>query len=305
MSTTRVRARHRMLRLAAAWFAASSMPASLAAQAICSAPHSSPTLSQSGSIGTLAPGAGWVQISGYAQNATESFNPVGDRQRFVAGSEFRTRSAFVTAAAGVTPGLELWAQIPIHRLTVDGPGGASRGNGVGDVRVATRVTADLVGSSLPLALRAGAKIPGSDFPVDARLLPLSEGQTDLELSLESGRAFEALPVYLVGWLGYRWRAENATADRDPGNEWFAHAAVGGAAGRLNWEVGTDILRGEAPRAQGFTLENEGRRLVLLVPTLGYAVGPGRLEATLQSPLSGRNLPAATGLSVGYRALWGF
>ena len=31
----------------------------------------------------------------------------------------------------------------------------------------------------------------------------------------------------------------------------------------------------------------------------------RLEVELQQPLSGRNLPAATGLSMGYRALWGF
>lgn len=281
------------------------LPLPLTGQAICSAPHSSPTLSQSGSISTLAPGSGWVQLSGYAQNATESFNPVGTRQRFVAGSEFRTRSAFVTAAAGVARGLELWAQIPLHRLTVEGPAGASRGNGVGDVRFAARISADIFGSSLPIALRGGVKVPGSDFPVDARLLPLSEGQTDIELSLESGRSLDPLPIYVVGWLGYRWRSENATAAREPGNEWFAHGAVGGGLGRFNWEVGTDLLRGEPPIAQGFTLDNEGRRLVLLVPTLGYAVGPGRLEATLQSPLSGRNLPAATGLSIGYRALWGF
>jgi hypothetical protein len=55
-------------------------PSSAAAQAICSAPHSSPTLSQSGAIRTLPQGAFWLQASFYGQNATESFNPLGDRQ---------------------------------------------------------------------------------------------------------------------------------------------------------------------------------------------------------------------------------
>ncbi|MBT8336057.1 MAG: transporter, partial [Gemmatimonadetes bacterium] len=277
----------------------------LAGQAVCSAPHSSPTLSQSGAIRTLEPGSGWIQLSGYAQNATESFNPEGTRQPFVTGAEFRTRSAFLTAAVGVAWGLELWAQLPLHDLAVEGPGGSSDGDGVGDLRFAARLGSDLVGLDLPVALRAGVKVPGSDFPVDARLLPLSEGQTDVEVSVETGRSVGALPIYWVGWLGYRWRFENETADREPGDEWFAHAAVGGGIGRFSWEIGSDVLRGRAPRAQGFSLDNEQRRLVLLVPTVGYGFGPGRLEATVQHPLSGRNLPAATGLSIGYRALWGF
>jgi hypothetical protein len=262
-------------------------------------------LSQSGAIHTLAPGAGWLQLSVYGQNATESFNPVGERQPFVAGNRFRTRSAFVTGAVGVRRGVEFWAQIPVHRLSVEGPAGASRGNGVGDIRLAARIGPQSLGIDAPIALRAGVKIPGGDFPVDARLLPLTEGQTDFEVSLESGHALSELPLYVVGWLGYRWRGENAAAAREPGDEWFAHAAVGGGMGAFNWEVGAEVLRGGPPTAQGFTLDNEGRRLILLVPTLGYDVGPGRLEFTLQSPLSGKNLPAATGLSLGYRALWGF
>ena len=281
------------------------LPLAARAQAVCSAPHSSPMLSQSGAIRTLTPGAGWFQLSVYGQNATESFNPIGDRQPFIAGNQFRTRSAFVTGAVGVLAGVELWAQIPVHSLAVEGPAGASRGNGVGDVRLATRVGAEAFGLEAPIALRAGIKIPGGDFPVDARLLPLTEGQTDFEVSIESGHALSGLPLYVVGWLGYRWRGENATAAREPGDEWFGHAAVGGGIGAFSWEVGADVLRGGTPTAQGFTLDNERRRLILLVPTVGYDVGPGRLEFTLQSPLSGRNLPAATGLSLGYRALWGF
>ena len=105
-----------MLRTVLALGAALLSPVALAAQAVCSAPHSSPTLAQSGSIETLPAGAGWLQISAYAQNADEFFNPLGDRQPFLAASEFTTRSAFVTGAVGVVEGLEIWAQAPIHRL---------------------------------------------------------------------------------------------------------------------------------------------------------------------------------------------
>lgn len=41
-----------------------------------------------------------------------------------------------------------------------------------------------------------------------------------------------------------------------------------------------------------------------LPTLGVTVAGGRLEATAQIPVSGRNLPAGPGLSLGYRLAWG-
>ena len=56
---------------------------SLSAQAICSAPHSSPTLAQSGSLRTLPPGAGWIQASIFGQRATQFFDARGDRQPFL------------------------------------------------------------------------------------------------------------------------------------------------------------------------------------------------------------------------------
>ena len=44
-------------------------PLSHSGQAICSAPHSSPTLAQGGSIGTPPVGGGWAQISLYRQHS--------------------------------------------------------------------------------------------------------------------------------------------------------------------------------------------------------------------------------------------
>lgn len=279
-------------------------PEVASAQAVCSAPHSSPTLAQSGSIRTLSAGAGWVQLSVYGQRARNFFNPLGDRQPFLADSRFDTRSVFVTAAFGLVDGVEVWAQMPTHRLTVDASSGSSTSAGVGDVRAALRVGSELFGLSWPVALRVGGKVPGSDFPVDATVLPLTEGQTDFEVSLESGRSLGGAPVYVMGWVGYRWRGENVAAARRPGDERYAHVALGGMAGDLTWEVAADGLWGTAPLAQGVRLTGERRRLLQLLPTVGYGVGAGRLEVTAQIPVYGRNLPAGAGVSAGYRLAWG-
>ncbi len=280
-------------------------PSALSGQAICSAPHSSPTLAQGGSLRTMPAGAGWAQVSLYAQRATEFFNPLGNRQDFLADSRFDTRSAFITASVGVVEGVELWAQVPLHRLSVNATSGTTTTNGVGDIRMAARVGPGVVGLDLPVALRFGAKIPGSSFPVDATVLPLTEGQFDMEASIEGGRTLGEGQTYLMGWVGYRWRGENTKASRRPGNERFGHLAVGGDVGDVSWGLGADLLWGAPPRAQGVTLSDEGRRLLQLLPTVGYAVGPGRVEFTTQLPVWGRNLPAGVGLSVGYRSAWGF
>lgn len=289
---------------AAVAVAASALVQPLSAQAVCSAPHSSPTLNQSGAVGTLPAGAGWGQVSIYQQRSHEFFGPDGARRSFLAASEFLTRSLFLTGAIGVVEGLELWAQAPVHRLSVESAGGGSESTGLGDIRFAARVGPELFRWAVPLAVRIGVKLPGSEFPVDATVLPLTEGQRDVELSLESGYELGDLPLYLVGWAGYRLRARNEDAAREPGDELFAHLATGGTLGLLAWEVGAEGLWGAAPRAQGLELPGDKRRLLQLLPTLGIRVPGGRLELSAQLPVAGRNLPTGPGLSLGYRATWG-
>ena len=82
---------------------------SLSGQAICTGPHSSPTLSQGGSISSLSLGGGWVQLSLYRQCFDQFYNQNGDLQDFLASGEFLTRSVFLTASVGVIEGLDLWA----------------------------------------------------------------------------------------------------------------------------------------------------------------------------------------------------
>lgn len=279
-------------------------PTPSSAQAVCSAPHSSPTLFESAGNRTLPHGQGWLQISSSFNRATETFNPFGDRQDFLANSVFHTRSAYVTAAYGIYEGVEIWAQMPIHHLRVDAANGESRKTGIGDIRTALRISPAVFGVEAPVALRLGYKVPGAKFPVDATELPLTEGQQDFEVSLESGWQPDNLPVYLAGWAGYRWREENTDTGHRPGNETFAHVAVGGAMGTVGWQVGVDALWGETPTDQGLRLTQQQRRLVQIVPSLAAPAGPGVLELSAPMPISGRNLPASYGLSVGYRLSFG-
>ena len=143
-------------------------------------------------------GGGWVQISGLGQRANEFYGSAGSRRDFIGASRFDTRSAFITGSVGVLSGLEAWAQVPVHHLTVQSLGGDARSTGVGDVRVALRMGPELVGVEFPVAVRLGAKFSGSEFPVDATQLPLTEGQTDWEASLESGLPLGETGLYLMG-----------------------------------------------------------------------------------------------------------
>ena len=281
------------------------LPLSLSAQAICSAPHSSPTLSQGGSITTLPPGGGWAQISLYRQRSLSFFNQNGDVQDFLAASDFLTRSVFLTASVGVAEGVDVWAQVPIHNLDVTSDGGNSASSGVGDLRFAVRITPAIFGFDAPVGLRFGSKLPATTFPVDATILPLTEGQRDYEISLESGTALDFLPIYVAGWVGYRYRGLSDVRAYNPGEEAFGHLAVGGAFRDLTLELGADALWGQPPTVTGLTLADDAaRRLFQLVPTVGYPVGPGKVEVSGQFPLAGRNLPNGVGIAVSYRTTWG-
>lgn len=275
----------------------------LPAQAICSAPHSSPTLAGGGSIGTLPTGTGWVMVSGLRQRSGSIFNSQGDRQPLLADGSFQSTSLYWSAGVGLADGVDAWMQLPVHRMHYEDDGGTRDRAGIGDARVALRLSPALLGATLPIALRAGVKVPGSAFPLDATVIPLTEGQTDFETSIESGRLFRDA-VYVLGWVGYRWRTENRDAARKPGNETFMHVATGTAIGGVRLEFGADLLFGAPPRQLGFAVPASRRRLLQFSPTITRKTGPGDLEFTTVLPVVGRNLPTGAGISVGYRLGWG-
>lgn len=291
------------LRLGAALAAFAAAGTSLHGQAVCSAPHSAPILTSAGSIGTLPPGSGWVQFNVYRVRSDRFFGPSGISQPFIADARALTTSAIATAAVGLIPGVEAWAQLPVHSLDYRDESGDLSRTGLGDPRISVRVDASVLGLDAPVSLRAGLKLAASEFPVDARILPLTEGQADREVALETGHAFGSVPAYLIGWVGYRWRGTNDRIGRKPGDERFAHVAVGGSMKAVRWELAIEALSGLTPQQAGFGVPSSRRRLVQLNPTVGLDLGPGVLEAGGQVPVSGRNLPTGAGLGLGYRIGW--
>lgn len=282
---------------------------SAGAQGVCAAPHSTGGLSSGATVSTLAPGAGWLELSVLRWVSDDFFSTDGDVRPLLADGVVTTHSVYLTGSVGVLPGVEVFAQAPIHDLRFQDQTGRRARTGVGDVRAAVRVSGQAVGLPIPVIFRGGVKLPGSDFPVDATIIPLTEGQRDWELSVEYGRNLvQTSPLapptlYGVAWLGYRWRELNAAAARRPGNELFGHAAVGGLLDPFDWELGIEMVLGQPPVQQGFELEGARRELWQVTPTLSYPLGPGRASLSAQVPLAGRNLPAGPSFSVGYGLSW--
>ncbi len=281
------------------------LPGGLGAQAICAAPHSSPSLRSSGSIETIEPLTGWVQVSFFRQRSTEFFNQLGDLQPLLANTAVRTNSIFVTSAFGITEGLEVWGQLPIHDLESTSSAGDSGRRGLGDPRFAVRVGSELLGlPHLPVMVRGGVKFAGTNFPVDATIIPLSEGQTDWEVSLETGYYFSgAFPLQVIGSVGYRWRRLNEDNGRKPGDERFAFLSVGGPQSGWRWSLAVEALWGKAPVDNGLKLTSSKRKLIQLDPSLAYQLGRAEVEVALRLPVAGRNLASANALTIGFYVPW--
>ena len=251
-----------------------------------------------------APGEGWIEVSVFHHDTDEEFRSTGEVEPFFADGRMIATSVYVNGTLGLVPGLDARVQAPVHRFEFDDAGGERTKTGLGDVRGWLRVGPRVLGAADPLpvriALRGGVKLPGSDFPVDAEVIPLTEGQRDWELVLEVGRSLHPLPLYVKGWAGQRWRERNEEILWNPGNETFVFLAAGGTAGRLSWEVAGEGLWGDPPVKEGIRLESEQRKMIQLLPKVGVATGLGdaRLQLGARVPLDGRNLPAGPSLRVG-------
>jgi hypothetical protein len=261
---------------------------------------------------TEAPGEGWLEVRAVHHRTDVRFGPEGTIEPlFNAESRSITTSTFLTAAVGLLPGLDAWAQVPFHHLQFNDIVRDRSSTGLGDPRLFLRAGPKAFGLDigLPIAVRGGVKFPVGDFPIDAEIIPLSEGQRDWELLVELGYSLHPLPMYVMGWAGYRWRTFNDRIDRKPGDERLLHAAAGGSLGAFTWKLAVDGLFGTPPVRRlpstglEIELERNTRRLVQLLPTVGWTIGPGAVELGARVPVDGRNLPAGPALTLGYFVNW--
>ena len=255
------------------------------------------------------PGTGWVDIGIAHQNTREKFDRSGDVVSFdTEGARSVATTVRVTGALGLWRGLDAWVDVPFRRLSFNDVQGERLTTGLVDPRLFLRVGPSLVGlNDLPLAvaLRGGLKFPVGDFSVDANTISLSQGQRDWDLLLEVGKSLHPWPVYVMGWVGYRWREVNREIQEKPGDERLFYAAAGGSAGRFRWKLAIDGLFGRPPVRTDFdlVLQNDERELVQVIPTVGWKVGPGGIEAGLRVPVHGRKFPAGPVFTLGYFLSW--
>ena len=252
----------------------------------------------------LGEGQFWGKLSWFHHETTEQFRSNGDKLPFINSSaESLSDALFLDAAVGLTSRLDVWLQVPYFDLHFNDAADQRHSSGVGDVRLSARYNiAQLKGGGFPVSVRVTTKFPVVDFPIDAEIIPVGEGQFDYEFWLESGLSLYPLPAYTVLWLGYRYRTLNEETTRRPGNEFTFLAEIGGTSllGGAGGKLVLDGVFGQPGEIQKIQLGPDDRRQILYVaPTMLYSFADSTLlEVAVRIPLLGNNYPAGALLSVG-------
>lgn len=255
------------------------------------------------------PGTGWATFQLAHQDARTRFRIDGNREPLSRdGARSIATTVRLTGALGLWRGIDVWADVPFRRLKFSTSDRTRRSTGISDPRLYLRIGPSLLGiGDLPLsvAVRGGTKFPVGEFAAGAQSIPLSEGQRDWEVLLELGKSLHPWPMYVMGWVGYRWREPNQQVRWKPGDEAFFYAAAGGSAGPFRWKLAFDGLFGQPPVRTdvGLPMENARRELIQALPQVGWRAGPGVIEAGVRVPVSGRNLPASPVFTLGYFVSW--
>ena len=238
----------------------------------------------------------WTKLSVFPQTATEQYRSSGEKRPFLAANaKARSSAVFIDALVGVTDRADVWIQVPYFNLDFNDDVDDRHSSGVGDVRLSARYNLfGLRGGSVQVTGRFTTKIPVVDFPIDAEVIPVGEGQWDHEAWLEVGASFWPIPAYGVLWLGRRWRQINTETTRDPGDKFALLAEVGGtlAGVPIGGKIVLDAIFGSSGSVQGIKVSDDEREIIYLQPTLNYQLTPSFLvEGAARVPLRGQNVPA--------------
>jgi hypothetical protein len=246
-------------------------------------------------------GRAWVKTAAFWQRTEQRFNELGERNDWFGAGRSDARALFTDVIVGIHPRLDIWVQAPYFDLRFDNSADSLRTTGFGDLRAWLRWNfATLGNGSTPMSLRLGAKAPIGSSPLDAQIIPVGDGQWDLETFAEVGHSFWPFPAYGEIWLGYRLRSRDDEKLKDPGDEivFLAEFGVNPSGGTL-LKATFDGFVGGNWVVEG--VETGSRRRITSLQVTGGAKLVRQIwtEIGVKLSLAGRNFPAGPQFVVGF------
>ncbi|MFQ5640307.1 MAG: hypothetical protein ACE5IR_20190 [bacterium] len=232
----------------------------------------------------------------------------GQKTPYFFNGKIETSAIIFDLWYGLTDHIELRFQLPYYDIAFKDEVNPERPstNDIGDIRFAARYR--LPFDPIVTTLRIGAKAPTGFFNKDSEVVPIGDGQWDLEIGAEFGRSFWPIPAYANLMLQYRFRFEPdlETTNLDPGDELEFRAEAGvtvykniGVKALLEGFWGQEFTA--LSENSNFQLSNSERRILYFRPGIwGTFFKSLEYEFSVRFSLSGKNFPAGqifmTGLS---------
>lgn len=244
---------------------------------------------------------GWAQVSLFHQETRERYFLDSRRIPYFFEGTNRTSAVFADVRYGVLERLEVAVQMPVYRLEFDDLADRRRSTGPGDLRVGARY--NLVRRGTVATVGVAVKFPTGEFVNDAEVVPVGEGQHDLDLTAEVGHSFWPRAAYLSALVGYRLRTRNGENGIHPGGE-LLWSVEGGhrMVSRLSFKATARGLHGRRSRSFGLEIPTLKREAVYVQPGLLWDLGADRgVELSLPFTVRGRNWPAGLAVGLGFHS----
>jgi hypothetical protein len=232
-----------------------------------------------------------LQVALLHQDTTERYFLDGERTPYFFEGRNRTSALYLEGRHGFTDRLEGMVQIPFFTLRFDDLADDRRSNGLGDVRAGLRY--NVVQQFPVLTADVQVKFPTGDFNNDAEVVPVGEGQWDVDLAGEVAHSFWPRPFYVNARAGYRIRSPNEESGIDFGNEVFWLFEGGYELNRrLGLKVVARGLHGDEATSFGIPIPTLKREAVYLEPGIVIRATPTWfVEIGVPFTVAGRNWPA--------------
>ena len=232
-----------------------------------------------------------VQVAFLHQDTTDRYFLDGDRIPYFFDGRSRTSALYVDARYGLTDRIEAMLQVPFFRVRFDDLADDRKSSGLGDVRLGLRY--NLLKDSPVATLDVRVKFPTGTFVNDAEVVPVGEGQWDLDLAAEVAHSFWPRPFYVNGRAGYRFRGPNEESGIDFGDEVFWLVEGGYAvSARIGLKLVARGLHGQEGTSFGLAIATLKREALYLEP--GLVIRASRswiVEFAVPFTVAGQNWPA--------------